>query len=252
MKKKERKSRYLEYEKKLNKAYVNLKSAYREIKDSYTDMIFRFALAAEFKDDSTGTHLVRIADYSTAIAEEMKFPKREITMLRYASLMHDVGKLILPDEILKKKGGLTPLERDVVKKHTTLGADIFSGSSSALLRSAREVILTHHERYDGTGYPRGLKKNDIPLPGRIVALADVFDALTSKRPYKDAYGFDESVEIISSESGRHFDPKVVRAFLKRKESIREIWSATKAIDTFIDEEHIEPHGHGPRRWIERV
>ncbi|MFC1589995.1 HD-GYP domain-containing protein [Candidatus Omnitrophota bacterium] len=237
-----RSSRYFEFEKKLKKTYKKLTLAYREVKDSYIDMIFRFALAAEYKDDAIGSHLVRIADYCAAIAEELKLPKEKRKTLRYASIMHDIGKLILPDEILQKKSGLTPEEREIVKKHTTLGAEIFKGSDSPLLQSARTIILTHHERYDGTGYPQGLKKGKIPLSGRIVALADVFDALTSKRSYKEAFGFEESVEIIKSESGKHFDPRVVRAFLKKIKKIEKILSATKAIDSFVKEEQLRKDG----------
>ncbi|MDD4908304.1 MAG: HD domain-containing protein [Candidatus Omnitrophica bacterium] len=230
-----KKSRYFEYKAKISKTYADLKKAYAEIRDSYAEMIFRFALIAEYRDESTGTHLVKIADYSTEIAREMGLSKKDIDNLRYASPMHDIGKIVIPDAILKKPGGLTPEEREVMKTHTTLGGDIFKNSKAPLLRVARTISMTHHERFDGTGYPNGLRGADIPLFGRIVSVADVFDALTSKRPYKEAYGFDEAVELIKEGSGTQFDPAVVRAFLKRIEKIKQIWQATQDIELFLAE-----------------
>lgn len=232
-----KKSRF-EYESKIKKAYQELKKAYAEIRDSYAEMIYRFALIAEYRDETTGTHLVKIADYSTEIAREMGLPKKDIDNLRYASPMHDIGKIGIPDSILKKPGSLTPEEREIMKTHTTLGGEIFKNSKSPLVRVARTISLAHHERFDGTGYPEGLKGDDIPLFGRIVSVADVFDALTSKRPYKEAYGFDEAVGLIKEGSGTQFDPQVVRAFLKRIEKIRQIWQATQDIELFLAEKDI--------------
>ena len=236
---KSKKSRYFEYEEKIRRSYQELKKAYEEVQDSYAEMVFRLALVAEYKDDSTGTHLVRIADYSTEIARAMGLSQKDVNYLKYASVMHDIGKLVVPDAILKKASGLTPEEREVIKKHAALGADIFKGSRSPLLKVAKLIALTHHERYDGTGYPNGLKGKNIPLFGRIVALADVFDALTSVRPYKEAYGFDEAMEMIKEQAGKQFDPDVVRVFLKCKKKIRKIWQATKDIDLFIKEKSQE-------------
>ena len=230
-----KKSRYFEYEEKIKKSHKQLKKAYEEIRESYREMIFRFALMAEYKDASTGTHLVRIADYGTEIARGLGLSKGDIYNLKYASPMHDIGKLVIPDAILKKESGLTPEEREVVKKHTTLGADIFKGARSPVLKVARIISLTHHERYDGTGYPQGLKGKQIPLFGRIIALVDVFDALTSKRPYKEAYGFDEAIRMIKDESGKYFDPVIVKAFLDREDRIRKIWRATKDIESFLSD-----------------
>ena len=230
-----KKSRHFEYESKVKKSYHELKRAYEEIKDSYSEMIFRFALAAEYKDESTGTHLVKIADYCTAIAREMGLSKTDINYLRYASPMHDIGKLVIPDAILKKQEGLTPEEMEVIKKHPDLGAEIFKASRSPLLKAARVISLTHHERFDGTGYPKGLKGKDIPLFGRIAAVADVFDALTSKRPYKEAYPFDEALKIMQDMSGKNFDPDILKAFLKIKEKIRRIWQSTRDIELFLSE-----------------
>jgi putative two-component system response regulator len=230
-----KKSKYFEYEQKVKESYLKLKKSYQEVRDSYTEMIFRFALVAEYKDEATGTHLVRIADYSTEIAKGLNLPEKDIYYLRYASAMHDIGKLVIPDAILKKESGLTPDEREVIKKHAFLGSDIFKGTHSPLLKVSGIISLTHHERFDGTGYPQGLKGKQIPLFGRIVALADVFDALTSERPYKEAYDFDEAIEIIKGQSGAHFDPDIVSAFLKRIKRIRQIWQATKDIESFITE-----------------
>ena len=228
-------SRYFEYQLKMKKAYKELRRAYNEVRSSYSEMIMRLALIAEFKDGSTGSHLVKVAEYCTDIARGLKLPKHDIEYLRYASPLHDVGKLIIPDSILKKKGGLTPEEREVVKKHAEIGAEVFQGSNLNLLKVATMISLTHHERWDGTGYPRGLEGKGIPIFGRIVALADVFDALTSKRPYKKAFGFDEAIRIIREESGTHFDPDVVSAFMKRKKQIRKIWKSNRKIDLFISE-----------------
>ncbi len=230
---KKRKSKYFKYENKMKQAYKRLEKIYSEVKDSYTEMIFRLALVAEYKDESTGAHLVRIADYSIALAHSLKLKDKDIELIKYASPMHDIGKLVIPDAILKKPEGLTPEEREIMKQHTVLGANIFKGSKSKLLKTAREICLTHHERYDGTGYPQGLKGNEIPLFGRIVGVADVFDALTSKRPYKEAYGFEEAMKMIESQSGKHFDPKLVKVFLKDSKKIHSIWKATKDIEQFI-------------------
>ena len=228
-----KRSRHFEYEKKILRKYQELKKAYESVKDSYSEMILRFALAAEYKDESTGTHLVKIADYCTEIAQGLGLSKTDIALLKYASPMHDIGKIVIPDAILKKEGGLTPEEREVMKKHTVLGADIFKGSRSPLLRVARLISLTHHERFDGTGYPAGMKGKEIPLFGRIVSIADVFDALTSRRPYKEPYDFDEALEIIKDAAGSQFDPDVVGAFVKRRDKIRKIWQATQDIERFL-------------------
>jgi len=238
---KDKKSRYFEYKEKIRRSYGQLKKAYEEVQDSYAEMVFRMALVAEYKDDATGTHLVRIADYSTEIGRQMGLSQKDINYLKYASVMHDIGKLVVPDAILKKESGLTPEERELIKKHAPLGADIFRGSRSALLKVAKLICLTHHERYDGTGYPNGLKGKEIPLFGRIVALADVFDALTSRRPYKAAYGFNEAMEMIKEQSGKHFDPDVVKVFLSCRSKIKRIWQATQDIDSFVKEKAAELH-----------
>ncbi|MFC1804695.1 HD-GYP domain-containing protein [Candidatus Omnitrophota bacterium] len=207
--------------------------SYREIKDTYIEMIFRFALAAEYRDETTGAHLARIGDYCVEIARELRLSKKQIEYLRYASLMHDIGKFAVPDSVLKKhSAGLSIKERKIIEKHPAVGEDILRGSRSPLLRAASQICLTHHERFDGSGYPRGLKGKRIPLFGRIVAVADVFDALTSKRTYKGAYRFEKAIGMIKNESGSHFDPGVVHAFLKRGKRVRKIWEAAQKIEDF--------------------
>ena len=218
---------------KTQRAYRKLKKTYKELKDFHSEMIFRLALMAEFRDPATGVHLVRIADYSAAIAEGLGLPKEEVAIIRSASPMHDVGKVMLPDTILKKKGKLTPGERALMKKHPEVGAEVFKNARSPMMRACRTIALTHHERFDSSGYPGGLKGENIPLYGRIVALADCFDAFTSKRSYKKAYSFEKSVSMIVKRAGSHFDPAIVMAFLRRKEKIRKIWEANRVIEVFL-------------------
>ena len=227
--KKEKKDAY----QKIRNAYRRLKKAYQAMKDSHIEMIFRMALLTEFRDPNTGRHLVRIADYSGVIAEAMGLSKKEIDLIRLASPMHDIGKVMLSDSILKKKGKLTPGEREIMKRHPEVGAEIFKSAHTPIMKACGVIALTHHERFDGTGYPSGLKGRKIPLYGRIVALSDCFDALTSKRPYKKVIGFEESVDEIIGESGTHFDPDVVDAFVKSKRNIKGIWKANKDIELFL-------------------
>ena len=227
-----KKSKKAAYE-DIRKAYRKLKKAYRAMKDSHVEMIFRMALLTEFRDPNTGRHLVRIADYSGVIADAMGLSKNDIDMIRLASPMHDIGKVMLSDSILKKKGKLTPAERALMKKHPEVGAEIFKSAHTPIMKACGVIALTHHERFDGEGYPQGLKGTKIPLYGRIAALADCFDALTSKRPYKRVFGFEESVDEVMGESGTHFDPVVVDAFCKAKSKIKGIWKANKDIELFL-------------------
>ena len=220
---------------KVHDAYEQLEKAYSELKDAHIEMIFRMALLAEYRDPTTGIHLVRVADYSAMIAEGVGLPKEEVDILRYASPMHDVGKIMLPDSILKKKGKLTAEERKVVKNHPRVGASIFQNAKSPMMRACGVISLSHHERFDGTGYPGGLKGEDIPLYGRIVALADCFDAYTAKRPYKKAYGFEDSVTMVTERAGTHFDPAVVLAFVRDKGKAKRIWMANKDIEEFLQD-----------------
>ena len=165
--------------------------------------------ASEFKDDNTGLHVVRMSQYSRALGLAVGMNEADADLLMLASPMHDVGKIGVPDSILKKPGKLTPEEWALMQQHVAYGGLILGDQDSELLVMAKTIALTHHEKWDGTGYPGGLKGEDIPLVGRITALADVFDALTSVRPYKRAWTLDETLDYIRKERGKHFDPLLV-------------------------------------------
>ncbi|MRR50902.1 MAG: response regulator [Rhodocyclaceae bacterium] len=176
------------------------------------EAIFRLSKAAEFRDPETGAHIVRMAHYSRLIAEKLNWSDEQLDMLLQAAPMHDVGKLGTPDMILLKPGKLTPEEFQVMKQHASIGHEILRGSASPMLQMAAEIALSHHEKFDGSGYPCGLAGEDIPQMGRIVAVADVFDALTSSRPYKPAWELERALNLLREERGRHFDPTCVDAF----------------------------------------
>jgi putative two-component system response regulator len=217
------------YAKDLNDAYQAekkysklLREAYDQLKKAYLDTIFILSVAAEHRDEQTGKHIKRISHYSTAIARAMGCCDEDLETILYASPMHDVGKIGIPDRILFKPDKLTPEEWVVMKQHTTIGAKIFFGADADLLKSARIIALTHHERWDGTGYPNGLSRDSIPLMSRIVSLADVFDGLTSARHYKPAFSNEKSLEIIREGDGTQFDPQVLEAFMAILPEILEI------------------------------
>jgi putative two-component system response regulator len=198
---------------------AELTTATRALEESQQEAIYRLSSAAEYRDEETGFHIVRMAQYSVVVAEEMGLEQHFVSRLLLAAPMHDVGKIGISDAILLKPGKLTPEEFEVMKTHTVIGGRILSDSTSPLMQMAETIALTHHERWDGSGYPRGLRETDIPIEGRITALADVFDALTSKRVYKPAFSVETALAIIESESGAHFDPAVVDAFLGRLEDV---------------------------------
>jgi len=183
------------------------------IREREREAVFRLARAAEFRDPETGAHIQRMAHYSRLIAARMGLDSAQQDLILEAAPMHDVGKLGTPDMILLKPGKLTPEEFAVMKQHATIGWEILRGSAAPTLQVAAEIAHTHHEKYDGSGYPRGLSGEDIPLFGRIVAIADVFDALTSERPYKLAWEFDKAWDFVAAGRGTHFDPACVDAFL---------------------------------------
>lgn len=194
-------------------------NATAEIREREREAVFRLARAAEFRDPETGAHIQRMAHYSRLIAAGIGLGAAQQELILEAAPMHDVGKLGTPDAILLKPGKLSPEEFTVMKQHATIGWEILRDSSAPTLRTAAEIAYTHHEKFDGSGYPRGLKGEDIPLFGRIVAVADVFDALTSARPYKPAWEFDRAWEFIRANSGLHFDPRCAEAFLARREEV---------------------------------
>lgn len=193
-----------------------------ELKKAYLDTIFRLAIAAEYRDDDTAEHLHRMSNYSAILVKNYACEDRFVENVLYASPMHDVGKLGIPDAILRKPGKLTPEEFELMKSHTLIGAKILANSEAEVLQLAETVALTHHEKYDGSGYPRGLKGEEIPLVGRIVAIADVFDALTSKRCYKPAFPVEEALNIIEEGKGKHFDPKLVDIFFDSMDEVLEV------------------------------
>jgi GAF domain-containing protein len=190
-----------------------------QLKQAHLDSILRLSVAAEFRDDDTADHIRRISRSSALIAEEAGLDEARVEMIQYASPMHDIGKIGIPDAILRKPGPLTADQRRVVQKHTVIGADILAHPDNELIETAREVALSHHERWDGSGYPNGLAGEQIPITGRIVALADVFDALVSKRCYKEAYPLAKALDIIRQEDGKSFDPKLTAAFFRALDSI---------------------------------
>ncbi|HLJ54229.1 MAG TPA: HD domain-containing phosphohydrolase [Chthonomonadaceae bacterium] len=203
----------------LRLALHDLSNSQRRTQQSCLDTIKRLARASEFKDARTGLHLERVSHYTAHIGLSLGLPQAEVDVLLHASAMHDVGKLGVPDSILSKPGLLTPDERAVMQQHTTIGGCILGGSDSELLQAGEQIAMTHHEKWDGSGYPRGIRGEEIPLFGRICAIADVFDALTTARPYKEAYDSTRAYAIIREGRGAHFDPRLVDLFFA---SLREI------------------------------
>lgn len=190
-----------------------------EIHAREQETVMRLARAAEFRDPETGAHIQRMSYYSALIARQLGLAQDVCTMLLQAAPMHDVGKLGTPDHILLKPGKLTPEEFEIMKQHTTIGWEILGGSASPMLRMAADIAYSHHERFDGEGYPRRLKGDEIPLTGRIVTVADVFDALTSVRPYKKAWSMDEARQYLADGRGAQFDPDCVDAFMAKWDEV---------------------------------
>ncbi len=193
-----------------------------ELKKVHLDTIYRLSVAAEFKDKDTASHIMRMSHYSAALARVLGWDAERVELLLYSSPMHDVGKIGIPDAVLLKPGKLTPEEFKIIQSHTEIGARILGGSDSELLKLSELVALTHHEKWNGKGYPRKLGGTDIPIEGRVVAVADVFDALSSRRVYKGAMSQEEAYDIIRKDSGTHFDPECVEAFGEMLDEAREI------------------------------
>ena len=185
---------------------------YEELERARQETLERLALAAEYRDDATSAHTERVARTSALVAEQLGLPAAQVALIRQAAPLHDIGKLAVPDAILLKRGRLTVDEYEQMKRHAAAGAAILDGSQSDVLRLAREIALTHHEWWSGDGYPGGLRGDEVPLSGRIVAIADVFDALAYPRPYKDAWPVQRAGETIRELRGRQFDPEIVAAF----------------------------------------
>ncbi len=229
-----------EYSEKLEQQ-VRLRT--NELVRSRQEAIHCLARAGEYRDDDTGHHVTRVGRYSALIANELGFPQAAVDLIEQAAQLHDVGKIGIPDAILHKPGKLDPQEFEIVqehcgigrriinplsheesirlKTHTSVGMQIMGSTNSPVLRLAAVIAATHHEKWDGSGYPKGLAGNAIPIEGRIVAVADVFDALSSARPYKDAFPIERCLQILIDGRGKHFDPRVLDAFLERQdEAIR--------------------------------
>lgn len=194
----------------------------RELRETQIEITNRLVQAAEYHDHQTSRHITRMAHYCVILGRAHGMKEHELTLFFHASAMHDIGKLGISDAILHKKGSLTPDEFDEMKRHTLIGADLLYGADNELMNMAHLIALTHHEKWDGTGFPLGLKTEGIPFPGRIAALCDVFDALSSKRPYKEAWPLCEAKKVIVEQRGIHFDPYVVDLFLENYSKIEEV------------------------------
>ncbi|MBM4277532.1 MAG: two-component system response regulator [Deltaproteobacteria bacterium] len=209
-----------ELEAEVAKRTEQLRQALKKLKEVSLESICHLCRAAEYRDENTGDHIKRMSRYASAVARKMGLNKQTVEDFLYTAPMHDAGKIGIPDHILLKSGKLNDKEWQIMKQHTIIGAQILAGSGAKFIKLAQTIALTHHEKWDGSGYPKGLKGPKIPLVGRIAAIADVFDALTSKRPYRmKPFSLEEAFNYIKKERGRHFDPKVVDAFFAAKDEI---------------------------------
>ncbi|MGO9448120.1 MAG: HD-GYP domain-containing protein [Solirubrobacteraceae bacterium] len=220
-----------------------LRRALSELEIAQAETVRRLSMAVEFRDEDTGAHIERIGRFSTLLAEAIGMEEELCERMVHAAPLHDVGKVAIPDAILLKPAALTPQERAIVETHAEEGHRLLKGSSSAILDLAATIALSHHEKWDGSGYPRGVVGEAIPIEGRIVAIADVFDALTSDRVYRKAFAVEEAVEMMRAERGQHFDPVLLDAFLEvlgssgpdAREQVRAdpIAVADSALETFV-------------------
>ena len=219
-----------ELEDEVTRQTEELREAFLGLKTASLETIVRLSRAAEYKDEDTGAHVLRMCHYAAAIARRVGLSEEHADKILHAAPMHDIGKIGIPDKILMKPGKLTDKEWEIMKQHTVIGRNILSGSEAEEIKLGEIIAYTHHEKWGGNGYPQGLKGEDIPIESRIVTVADVFDALTSKRPYKEAFPLEKAYEIIREESGKHFEPQVVDAFFLIKNDILEI------MNKFIDKD----------------
>jgi len=190
------------------------------------DVVHRLAYVAEYRVPDTTSHIERIRKYCFLLSRELGLSIPEAEMIAHASMLHDVGKISLSDELVTKTGTLTASEWVHIKRHPTVGAELLQGSPSLVIQTAEIIAYTHHERWDGSGYPQGLQKENIPLSGRICAVADVFDALTTKRTYKIGITIEEAVQLISDSSGQLFDPRIVQVFRAKLNDVLHIRETT--------------------------
>ncbi|MBU0944379.1 MAG: response regulator [Proteobacteria bacterium] len=195
----------------------------RELREAQVEITSRLVQAAEYHDHQTSRHTTRMAHYCVILGRAHGMKEHELTLFFHASAMHDIGKLGVSDGILHKKGRLTPDEFEEMKRHTLIGADLLYGSENELMNLAHLIALTHHEKWDGTGFPLGLKEEEIPFAGRVAALCDVFDALSSERPYKEAWSLEEARKVVVEQKGIHFDPYVVELFEENYAKIEDVY-----------------------------
>ena len=218
--------------------YRERNDALREVTRAHHGALLQLSAAAELKDDDTGVHIVRIGYLAEALALALGQSAGYARMLRKAAPMHDIGKIGIPDHVLKKPGPLTPDERQLMNRHAAMGAEILGRSHIPVFRMAAEVAVTHHERWDGAGYPAGLAGEAIPLSGRITAVVDFFDALTMDRVYRRAFPVETALEMLAAEKGRAFDPSVVDVFLANATDIdalrRRVTRQQPSFDDLID------------------
>ncbi|MBN1444668.1 MAG: response regulator [Candidatus Omnitrophica bacterium] len=217
--------------KELRKTMDALNASKDYIKRSYIESIQRLTVVAEYKDEQTGSHLRRIGLYVKLMAEELGLSSEETEILYISSPMHDLGKISIPDRVLLKPGPLTPEEFEIVKQHTVIGANILKDSDSEFLKTAQKIAVSHHEKWNGAGYPRGLKKDEIPLESRITAIADQYDAIRSRRPYKEAISHADTCKILlegdAKSSPDQFDPHILETFKKCREKFNRIYESVR-------------------------
>lgn len=211
----------------LRAALGDLEHARQATVQAHMETIHKLSAAAEYKDEDTASHILRMSRYCALIAKAQGMNEPEVDLILNSSPMHDIGKMGIPDAILLKPGKLDDDEWTVMRRHTVIGATILSGGSSKYLETGAEIALSHHEKWDGSGYPRGLSGVEIPLSGRICAIADVFDALTTKRPYKHALSNERSLEIMAAGRGKHFDPELYDLFVANFDGVLEIQRSFK-------------------------
>ena len=213
-------------QKRLSDYSLTLENAVRDttakLEKAQAEVVSRLAYAAKYKDTETANHTIRVGWYSRIFARRLGYRNEECELLFDAAPMHDIGKIGIPDYILLKPGKLNAEEWEIMKTHTSIGGQIFADGSTRLMKFAQTIALCHHEKWDGSGYPKGLKGEKIPIFGRIVMLADVFDALTTVRPYKAAWGIEQALALIAEESGSSFDPKLVKIFMDALPEIKDI------------------------------
>ncbi|MHB8533920.1 MAG: HD-GYP domain-containing protein [Sulfuricaulis sp.] len=217
----------LSHHQQLTKDRANLlqeqvSEATREIRTREQETLMRLAKAGEYRDEETGNHVVRMAKFARLMAEKLSLPESDCHVLEIAAPMHDIGKIGIPDNILLKPGKLDPSELVIMRTHSRIGYEILKDSPSKFLQMGAIIALGHHERYDGTGYPSRLRGYEIPLVARIVAVADVFDALTSVRPYKKAWSVQDALNYLNAEKGKHFDPECIDVFHDQLDKILKV------------------------------